>query len=1216
MKIALMDYYLRRNKFSNRMELQVRSKLSVCFNILLAISGLLFCNIAIAEQKIILTDDIDRYEIGKHIQYLADPNNEFSITEILQKDDEFIDSEEKVPNFGYTDASYWIKVKYEYKTDLLLDKKRYAIEIFYPLLDNIEVYQKDRFGKYQVSRRGDSQPFYYRSPLYRNHIIKFDAVPNEPDAIYLKFKTQGSMRISLHLLSDDHLLEHISYVELLYGLGFGMLLMMVVYNLFLFFSLRESVYLNYVFYTLSFLILQLSLTGYAFEFLWPSSVWFANYSVSIWGAIFVFMSLLFLRSLLQTNINLPKIDKYLKIIVAIAAVNIAVSFIADYGTTIRFLSFISGILALILISTGIAGVYYKIRAAKYYVIGCVFLWIGIVIYVLMAKGLIPSNFWTENGILITAILELLIFSFALADRINYEREERERVQKESLEYLNDYVTVFENAEEGLFRLSLNGKFTNINTSLVKILGCSSKEEIVNSPINPMRRYFASLDAVKRFIRILRQNDKVVAFELEYKKPNCDAKGWASCSARLVRDQDNIPLYYEGSVLDITAKKEKEVTELKMEEVKANAEAKGVFLANMSHEIRTPMNSVLSFVELAQRLPEQSEKMKNYLGKIKLSSQSLLRIINDILDLSKIEAGKLKLEKINFDIASIVTNLREVFTDQAQKKGLEFIISVAENTPNKLIGDPVRLTQVLINLVSNAIKFTDKGSVTVEISHSFTSDQYVSLKFEITDTGVGINEEFLPTMFTPFNQQSDSVTRKYGGTGLGLSICAHLVSLMRGKIFVESEVGRGSCFTFTASFKGKTAPVTTDHIKEVVEHKPQPADVKDSLAKSVLVVEDNYMNQEVLKELLIDFNVDIYIAENGLEGVEAVKEQNFDVVFMDIQMPVMNGYEAAEKIRELGYEMPIIAITANALKGVKDKCLQAGMNDFMSKPIDVPAFINKVTFWLDDNNKADIETISIDSIEEHADAAEHTESESQKEEKLQLELNAQLKKDEQEVKEAMTSAAQIALSFAEESHNIDLTDELFSKTTTAYIDKNKAVAGMNGNKKLFLKLLAEFIEKEQNSSNEIAKLLSTDNLELARNKVHTIKGLVGSFGCEALRKISFVIQNEIDNGRTKNLHILLQRYDELLQQFIDSAQQIIREEQPTAKTQIQPLQSSEDQAKQKLEEYLEENNQLARDILGAMIKASKDETQINIMQQMVEAVSSFDFSKARELFQEL
>lgn len=1142
----------------------------------------------LANSQIILTDEIDKYDIGDQIEYFADSSTELTLEQVMQRQDEFIKSDSVVPNFGYTDASYWIKVNYKYVSDLLLEKRRYAIEIFYPLLDEIEIYQQDRFGKYRVSHHGDSQPFYYRSPMYRNHIIKFDAEPNKDETIYMKFSSQGSLRISLRILSDDHLLEHISHVELFYGLGFGTLLIMIIYNLFLFVSLRESVYLNYVFYTISFLVLQLSLTGYAFEFLWPSNVWLANYSVSIWGAIFIFMSLIFLRSLLQTNINLPRLDRVLKLVLIISVVNIIACFIIPYGISIRINSIFGIFMACLLITAGFTGVFSGIRAARYYVIGCGCLWFGIVVYLMMAKGFIANNFWTENGILITAIFELLIFSFALADRINFEIKERERIQKESLEYLNDYMSVFENAEEGLFRISLNGKFTNINSSLAHILGYRSKYDITKNPINPLRYFFVHFADVKKFIKVIRQNDRVAAFEVEYFKQGRRERGWASCSVRLVRDHSNFPLYYEGSVLDITARKDKELTEKRMEEVKATAEAKGIFLANMSHEIRTPMNSVLSFVELAQRLPDQTPKMEDYLGKIKVSSQSLLRIINDILDLSKIEAGKFKLERINFDIGVIVSSIREIFADQAKKKEIEFNIEIADDVPRKLVGDPERLNQVLINLVSNAIKFTDTGGVVVSITNVFANEQCSNIKFEVKDTGIGIKKDLIPLLFTPFNQLDDSVSRKISGTGLGLSICFNLVALMRGKIFADSTEGNGSIFTFSASFKTRANTVANDQFAKSVQRNEKLQQDDSSNKKNVLIVEDNELNQEVLKELLLEFDVEIYVAENGYEGVKVIKEQIFDLVLMDIQMPVMNGYEAAKKIRDLGFEMPIVAITANALKGVKDKCLQSGMNDFMTKPIDVTAFINKITFWLNSECETDLNQTS-----------RITQSDNIRE---------------------ITQADQVSLTNPSWSNEIgiDFDDIIFAPDFKIIIDQERAIAGMGGKKNLFLRLLGEFVNNEKNAAFEIRTSIEKNDLDVVRMRAHTIKGLAGSFGCEALYKIGHIIQKEIDNQREGDLDKLADRFEILLDQFIQSAESILSNGDNTVLENGKLQQGTEvtNGSMQMLERLLNENNLSARDLIESMLKDSDDLNQVKVMHEIHELVSGYDFNRARELFKSL
>ncbi len=1198
------------------MESMVKQFKSKTFNLIFSVICLCVSASSFAHHQIILTDDIDKYDIGDQIEYFADSSNQLSLEQVIQRSDEFIKSESVIPNFGYTDASYWVKINYKYESDLLLEKRRYAIEIFYPLIDKIEVYQQDRFGKYSVSNHGDSQPFFYRSPMYRNHIIKFDAEPDKEKTIYMKFSSQGSLRISLRILSDEHLLEHVSYVELFYGLGFGTLLIMIIYNLFLFVSLRESMYLNYVFYTISFLVLQLSLTGHAFEFLWPSNVWLANYSVSIWGAIFILMSLIFLRSLLQTSINLPRVDSFLKLVMYISIINMIACFVIPYGISIRILSVFGIFIAGLLITTGLIGLFSGIRAARYYVVGCGCLWLGIVAYLMMAKGVITNSFWTENGILIAAIFELLIFSFALADRINFEIKQREKVQKESLEYLNDYVSVFEHAEEGLFRISLDGKFTNINSSLVHILGYRTKDDILNRPINPLRYFFAHFADVKKFIKIMRQNDRVTSFEIEYFKQGRQEKGWASCSVRLVRDFSNFPLYYEGSVLDITAKKDKELAEKRMEEIKATAEAKGIFLANMSHEIRTPMNSVLSFIELAQRLPGKTLKMENYLSKIKVSSQSLLRIINDILDLSKIEAGKLKLEQINFDIGVVASNIREIFSEQAKNRGIDFDFEIADDVPRKLIGDPERLNQVLVNLVSNAIKFTETGGVTVSVTNGFIKGKNANIKFEVKDTGIGIKRELMPLLFTPFNQLDDSVCRKMGGTGLGLSICSNLVTLMRGKIFAESIEGKGSIFTFSASFRMRKNVVVNEQFTKPVSAAQKVQQENLSHKKSVLIVEDNELNQEVLKELLSEFDVEIHVTENGSEGVDAIKEQLFDLVLMDLQMPEMNGYEAARKIRALGFEMPIVAITANALKGVKDKCLQAGMNDFMTKPIDVAAFINKITFWLNSEAELSLGKSSSALQLDSADEVTMSEEGSMADERPRT--------DQRDNADEITKANEVSLSTpswsSENSVNFD--DIIFSPDFKITLDQKHAVAGMAGNRNLFLRLLGEFVNNEKNAAFEIRTSIARGDKNIVRMRAHTIKGLAGSFGCEALYKICHIIQKEIDNQREENLEKLVDRFELLLAQFVESAELILKSSEKTALEKYnQSLNVDGDadgtgESMQVLGRLLNENNLSARDVIESMLKDIDEPNKAEVLQEIHELISGYDFNHARELFKTL
>ncbi len=353
-----------------------------------------------------------------------------------------------------------------------------------------------------------------------------------------------------------------------------------------------------------------------------------------------------------------------------------------------------------------------------------------------------------------------------------------------------------------------------------------------------------------------------------------------------------------------------------------------FLANMSHEIRTPMNAVMGMTSLVLDTP-LAEKQKFYLEGIKKSSDTLLHIINDILDLSKIEAGKMELEKIDFSLSDNLKQVKQTLNHRTEEKGLELFVNIEPGISDVVIGDPVRLNQVLINLAGNAIKFTEKGSVTIEVTHG---DSESALKFSIIDTGIGIPQEKLLTVFENFNQANASDTRKYGGTGLGLSISRQLVELMGGKISIASMEGSGTTFSFSLNFE-KGSPERLD--ERLASEEQIDGSILDGL--SILVVDDNEYNRIVAKDSLESKSkVNVIAVESGAEAIDLLKSTKFDVVLMDVQMPVMNGFEATQQIRNSNFEfrnheIPIIALTASVLRTDLDKCTVAGMDGYIPKP---------------------------------------------------------------------------------------------------------------------------------------------------------------------------------------------------------------------------------------------------------------------------------------------
>ncbi|MBF0211771.1 MAG: response regulator [Desulfamplus sp.] len=541
-------------------------------------------------------------------------------------------------------------------------------------------------------------------------------------------------------------------------------------------------------------------------------------------------------------------------------------------------------------------------------------------------------------------------------------------------------------------------------------------------------------------------------------------------------------------------------------------AKSEFLANMSHEIRTPMNAIIGFAGLALKT-ELSKKQYDYISKIQFASKSLVEIINDILDFSKIEAGKLSMESIEFRLDDIIDNTASIISMKAAEKGLELIITTDHDLPNALIGDPLRLSQVLINLANNAVKFTETGHIVIKAElvdkneSSDIAENKCVIRFSIADTGIGITPEQSAKIFQPFSQADSSVTRMFGGTGLGLSISKHIVEMMDGEIKVESEVGVGSTFSFTATFAiNREYPATIKTVSKENTLEKKAATIKGA---KVLLVEDNHINQQVANEILNGFDIVVDIANNGKEAIDKVFEKNgkYEVVLMDIQMPIMGGYEATKIIKkeQKFRELPIIAMTAHAMSGAKNLCIEAGMDDYVSKPIVPKELLSVLIKWIEPR---EIEKIQVsDTIESEI-----------------AELKTVLPESEKK-----------------SGSDVDIPDNLPG------VNIALALLMLNGNKKLYRQLLLDFAKNYGNITEEIRDLLDKGELDSAERLAHTLKGVGGNLSAAEIQSAAEDLEHEITcqkkGDSSKEVSIKNDKYDILLSNLHQAIKPLLKSLQP-------------------------------------------------------------------------
>ncbi|WP_227545995.1 response regulator [Marinobacter fonticola] len=890
----------------------------------------------------------ERVGLASCLWYLEDPTGDLSLENVRAKDLEeaFRKHDGGVLNFGYTESAYWARFDLEYAGTAPVER---FLELSLPLVDQVSVHVY-RDGVLSDERElGYTPNWDERELLVPNPVFKLTLHPAEAVRVYLRVETANTFRLPLMLWSPDAYIEKVAVDETIQGIFLGSILAILAYNLFVAIAVRERSHIHYVLY-LVFAALFIATEQVHGLQLFDERPWFLSKDLLHYQILLAwFFGILMARALLELPRHSRDLDKVLQVCVGGVVVTIVLSLFLPYHVAMEWTVMSSIILAIVLIVVSYWAWKHFNAAARTYFFAWTCTLAGVGVYALTVMGFVPLNLFTAHAPQIGLTAQIILFSFALADRIKLIQAEALDWSQRALSNLTRYQSLFNNAVEGIFQMSLERRFVAANPAMATLLGYDDAERMTRQVPDVLSACFADPDLRQQVIRQLENHGTAKGVETRCFTIRGEER-WLNVSLNTVYDVDGEPGHLEGTCIDITERKQREAMEkerenerMEKELARNSAEAKSQFLANMSHEIRTPLAAIIGYGETLLDPGLKEDEKRSSAETVVRSGRHLLDLVNDILDHSKIDANKLNVDILEVNLPELLDEVRAFFAPRSKEKGVDFSIACEFPLPETIQTDPTRLRQIIINLCGNALKFTESGTISLNVRCQRETETLVA---RVVDSGIGMKPEQLSRLFDPFAQGSAAIARQYGGTGLGLSISKRLAEMLGGSIAVSSVYGEGSEFEVSIA----TGPLEGVHLlrdaSELVQRRRMlPMVAAPRLQGRILCAEDNEVNRKLVKLMVERTGAEIAYANNGAEALDLATHEAFDLILMDIQMPVMNGRDATVALREAGVNTPIIALTANVMAEDIDDYRRAGCTDHVAKPIDKHRFYEVLARYL-------------------------------------------------------------------------------------------------------------------------------------------------------------------------------------------------------------------------------------------------------------------------------